>query len=55
MARAKPHDGDMGDGAYQAAYEQSITDPEGFWRVAAEAIDWVTPPRRILDDDRPPF
>jgi propionyl-CoA synthetase len=45
----------MGDGAYQAAYERSITDPEGFWREAAEAIDWVTPPRRVLDDDRPPF
>ena len=42
-------------GEYRQAYERSVTDPEGFWRDAAELIDWVTPPGRILDDDRPPF
>ncbi|MFI5892033.1 propionyl-CoA synthetase [Actinoplanes sp. NPDC051513] len=42
-------------GEYQRQYERSVTDPEGFWRDAAALIDWVTPPGRILDDDRPPF
>ncbi len=50
-----PHDGGMGDGAYSAAYRQSLEDPEGFWGEAAKAIDWITPPQRVLDDDRPPF
>jgi propionyl-CoA synthetase len=45
----------MGNGAYNAAYEQSLRDPEGFWGEAAKAIDWITPPRRVLDADRPPF
>ncbi|WP_374969886.1 acetate--CoA ligase [Terrabacter sp. BE26] len=52
----------MSDGAatayhsiYEGIYEASLRDPEGFWRSAAEAIDWVTPPHRILDDSRPPF
>src|SRR5690242_10649437 len=42
-------------GEYRRQYERSVTDPEGFWRDAAGLIDWVTPPGRILDDDRPPF
>lgn len=45
----------MGNGAYRAAYEQSLTDPAGFWGEAAKAIDWITPPGRVLDDSRPPF
>jgi propionyl-CoA synthetase len=46
----------MGHGtSYQAAYRQSLEDPEGFWSEAATAIDWITPPQRVLDDDRPPF
>ena len=48
----------MSDGAataYQSIYDASLRDPEGFWRTAAEGIDWVTPPSRILDDSRPPF
>jgi propionyl-CoA synthetase len=46
----------MGHGtSYQAAYRQSHEDPEGFWSEAAKAIDWITPPQRVLDDDRPPF
>jgi len=41
---------------YEAEYRRSLSDPEGFWREAASAIDWVTPPgERILDDARPPF
>ena len=46
----------MGHGtSYHAAYRQSLEDPEGFWSEAAKAIDWITPPQRVLDDDRPPF
>ncbi|HSU75073.1 MAG TPA: propionyl-CoA synthetase [Terrabacter sp.] len=48
----------MSDGAataYQGIYDASLRDPEAFWRDAAAGIDWVTPPRRILDDSRPPF
>ncbi len=45
----------MSTGAYAAAYEQSISDPDAFWGKAAEAIEWATPPATILDDSRPPF
>jgi propionyl-CoA synthetase len=45
----------MSTGAYAAAYEQSISDPNAFWGKAAEAIEWATPPATILDDSRPPF
>ncbi|WP_020142731.1 propionyl-CoA synthetase [Terracoccus sp. 273MFTsu3.1] len=48
----------MSDGAstaYERIHGESLRDPEGFWRAAAEGIDWVTPPTRILDNSRPPF
>jgi propionyl-CoA synthetase len=45
----------MSTGAYDAAYQQSLSDPDAFWGSAAEAIDWITPPPRVLDGDRPPF
>ncbi|MFI9025943.1 propionyl-CoA synthetase [Streptomyces sp. NPDC053560] len=41
--------------AYRAAHEQSITDPEGFWGAAAEAVTWTRKPGRVLAADRPPF
>ncbi|OOF02828.1 acetate--CoA ligase [Salinivibrio sp. MA607] len=28
---------------YQALYQQSITDPEGFWREQGQIIDWIKP------------
>src|SRR4051794_22799990 len=41
---------------YEAEFKRSLADPEGYWREAAAAVDWVTPPgERILDDSRPPF
>jgi propionyl-CoA synthetase len=40
---------------YRQAYERSLRDPEGFWREAAEAIDWDSPPGRILDDSAAPI
>ena len=34
---------------YQAAYEESIRDPAGFWAKVAERIDWYRFPTRIKD------
>lgn len=45
----------MAKGAYQAAYERSLTDPEGFWGDAAESIHWTKRWDRVLDHTRPPF
>src|SRR5215212_824183 len=42
-------------GAWRAAHDRSLVDPEGWWGDAASAIDWITPPRRVLDDSNPPF
>ena len=32
--------GDLRNLAYEQAYRASLNDPEGFWRKAAEDIDW---------------
>ncbi len=45
----------MSNGAYAAAYEQSISDPTTFWGNAAKAIEWITEPPTVLDDSNPPF
>ncbi|MEV6304658.1 propionyl-CoA synthetase [Actinoplanes sp. NPDC051861] len=42
-------------GAYRQEYERSLTDPDGFWRDAATAIDWDREPTRILDDSEAPL
>jgi propionyl-CoA synthetase len=42
-------------GRYAEEFRRSLEDPEGFWRDAAGAIDWTTPPTRILDDAAPPM
>jgi propionyl-CoA synthetase len=42
-------------GAYRSAYDRSIADPEGFWRAAAQDIDWHRAPERILDDSAAPL
>ena len=34
---------------YQAAYEESIRDPAGFWAKIAKRIDWYRFPTRIKD------
>ncbi|TVQ94372.1 MAG: propionyl-CoA synthetase [Chromatiaceae bacterium] len=49
------HHPDAGTGAYQAAYDRSLTDPEGFWGEAAQALVWDKPWTRVLDDSTPPF
>jgi len=53
--RALDDDAAMTDGNYVRAHRRSIEDPEGFWGEAARGIDWITPPRQVLDDSRPPF
>ena len=40
---------------YDEIYRRSISDPEGFWGEAAEAVDWVKRWDRVLDDSRPPY
>ncbi len=40
---------------YDEIYRRSLSDPVGFWRDAARAIDWDVAPTRVLDDSNPPF
>jgi propionyl-CoA synthetase len=40
---------------YRALHRRSLTDREGFWLEAAEAVDWTRRPTLALDDSRPPF
>ncbi len=42
-------------GSYAEVRRRSMEDPEGFWLDAADAIDWVSPPTRALDDSAAPF
>ncbi len=41
--------------SYRDTVAASLTDPEGFWGEAARLVDWITPPRQVLDDSSPPF
>ncbi|MEH0108913.1 AMP-binding protein [Tersicoccus sp. MR15.9] len=45
----------MTAGAYQRAYEKSLTDPKSFWLQAAAGVEWEVPPTRALDDSRAPL
>jgi len=40
---------------YRDMFQASLTDPAGFWGQAAKSVTWTRQPRRILDDDNPPF
>lgn len=40
---------------YQQAYEQSLTDPAGFWGEAAKLVKWDKFPKVILDDSNIPL
>jgi len=42
-------------GAYQAAFNRSIQDPQAFWGEAAAAIHWYKKWDKVLDDSRAPF
>ena len=41
--------------SYDEVYQRSLSDPEGFWGEAAQAIHWDKPWDKVLDDSRPPF
>jgi propionyl-CoA synthetase len=41
-------------GAYEAVFQKSIEDPEGFWAEAAEGIDWIKKWDTVLDKSNPP-
>ena len=41
--------------AYPEVFGRSIADPAGFWGEQASLVDWISRPRRVLDDSRPPF
>ena len=45
----------MSTGAYAAAFEQSMSDPDAFWRAAATGIEWTSEPTTVLDASHPPF
>jgi len=34
---------------YRSVYDRWRRDPEGFWREAAQAIDWIKPAERVFD------
>ncbi|HET9829679.1 MAG TPA: propionyl-CoA synthetase [Nocardioidaceae bacterium] len=40
---------------YRTEHTRSIEDPAGYWAEQAQLVDWIKKPRRILDDDHPPF
>ncbi|MEV6288054.1 propionyl-CoA synthetase [Kribbella sp. NPDC051770] len=42
-------------GSYADSYRRSLTDPEGFWLAAAEAITWTRPPTRALESSAAPI
>ncbi len=35
------------EAAYKAMYQQSVVNPDGFWREQAERIDWIKPFTRV--------
>ena len=41
--------------SYAEVYERSISDPEGFWGDAAQAIDWDKTWDKVLDDSGKPL
>ncbi len=41
-------------GRYQEIYERSLSDPEGFWDEAAQALVWDKPWDKVLDRDAKP-
>lgn len=40
---------------YQRAYQQSLSDPNGFWGEAAKLVKWDKAPKVILDDSNVPL
>jgi len=42
-------------GKYEELFQRSISDPEGFWGEAAEALTWYKKWDKVLDSSNPPF
>jgi propionyl-CoA synthetase len=42
-------------GAWETAWTESLRQPAAFWARAARDVEWVRPPREVLDASRPPF
>ncbi len=42
-------------GAYQQAHDRSIAAPEEFWAEQASLVNWIKPPRQVLDASNAPF
>jgi propionyl-CoA synthetase len=42
-------------GEYERAYHEAVEDPETFWGRAAEDVPWYRKPKRVLNQDHPPF
>ena len=40
---------------YHSTYQESMGNPERFWKDAAEEIEWFKPFDRVLDDSKKPF
>lgn len=40
---------------YDVARREALADPETFWLREAARVDWITPPRRALDDSDAPL
>ena len=36
-------------GKYQAMYEKSVKDPEGFWAEHGKRVDWIKPFTQVKD------
>ncbi|MCI4660359.1 MAG: propionyl-CoA synthetase [Neomegalonema sp.] len=41
--------------SYKEVYDSWKADPEAFWLEAAQAVDWVLPPVKALDDSNAPL
>lgn len=42
-------------GAWEAAYRESLADPEAFWGRAARDLSWIRRPKQVLDASQAPF
>ena len=40
--------------SYDDTYRQSLENPQRFWAVASQDIEWVRRPRAVIDDSTPP-
>jgi len=45
----------MSQATYASVYENSVSNPEQFWLEAAQAVEWITPPSKALDDSKAPI